>query len=335
MVNIGGKGANVVAGQAQSADVSTVLDQLDIAAARVWAIRQNHGPEGNANWHVWSQQTGQCVLRRYYTGATPEDLAYEHAVLKHLRREGWSVPDALAAPIAYDGRWYCLTRYVPGRSRSTETPSQQRQRGADLARLHIALRSITDRLGQRSGWQAMLDDVPVMTPIDWHSGLAGLGSQCAELAEWAALAATSVANESAALGAADLPLTVIHGDFLAGENVHYEEARLAGVIDFGVSHLGTRPYDLVSARCYREPEVRAGYVEELNRQGWPLSDLEEAAILPIYRAFRLYMTAWQLDVGTRTGHFDAKLITAQLTQTGIDPSGKVHTPKGQFGPPQT
>lgn len=317
--------------QNQLVDVSTVRDQLDLSGARVWAIRPNHGPEGNANWHVWSPKTGRCVLRRYYEGATPEDLAYEHAVLEHLRREGWSVPDALAAPVADEGRWYCLTRYVPGRSRTTETPAQQRQRGADLARLHLALRSITDPVGQRPGWRALLAGVSVMTPIDWHDGLAGLGSHHAELAEWAAVAATSVANEVAALGLGDLPVTVVHGDFLAGENVHYEGGRLAGVIDFGVTHLGTRPYDLVSARCNRQPEVRTGYVEELNHLGWPLSDLEEAAILPIYRAFRLYMTAWQLDVGTRSGHFDTELITAQLTQTGIDPSGNVHTPTGHFG----
>jgi len=103
------------------------------------------------------------------------------------------------------------------------------------------------------------------------------------------------------------------------------------VIDFGVSHLGTRPYDLVSARCYRQPEIGSGYVEELNRQGWPLSDLEEAAIRPIYRVFRLYMVAWQIDVGMRTGHFDAAMITAQLTQTGVAPSGNGDTPEGHFG----
>ncbi len=147
--------AIVAARQRLHADVRTVLDQLDVAASRVRAIPENHGMEGNANWHVWSQQGSRSVLRRYYTGTTPADLAYEHAVLEHLTKQGWNVPDPLAPPIEHDGRWYCLTRYVPGRGRPTETPSQQRQRGADLARLHVALRP--------TGWANVLDGSPCTT----------------------------------------------------------------------------------------------------------------------------------------------------------------------------
>ena len=311
----------------QLGDARMVLAQLDVAASRVRAIRQNHGTQGNANWHVWLPHGGRSVLRRYYAGTTPADLAWEHAVLKHLSGKGWSVPDPLSPPIEYGGRWYCLTRYVPGRSCRAETPSQQRQRGTDLARLHVAVRSLAEELGQRPGWQPLHDGLPVMTPIDWHQGLAALASQSTTLADWATLAASSIVAELGDLGAADLPRTVIHGDFLAGENVHYDGSRFAGVIDFGVTHLGTRTYDLVSARCYRQPDVRGEYVEELNRHDWPLSDIEEVAILPIYRAFRLYMVAWQLDVGLRTGRFDIESITTQLTQTGLDPSGAVHSPE--------
>lgn len=105
--------------------------------------------------------------------------------------------------------------------------------------------------------------------------------------------------------------------------MHYDGSRLVGVIDFGVAHLGTRPYDLLAARCYRAPEVWAAYVEEMRALGWPLSESEQAAVMPIYRGFRLGMVAWQLKAGMRTGRFDTQAIETQLAQTGVTPSGTI------------
>jgi Ser/Thr protein kinase RdoA (MazF antagonist) len=287
-----------------------VLDRLGVVAVRTRAIPENHGTDGNANWHVWPVEGERCLLRRYYAGATLEDLEYEHAVLTYLSGLGWCVPEPLAPPVEDGGRWYCLTRYVPGRSRARETPPQQRQRGADLARLQASMRPLTARLGQRPGWRPLRPGLAVMTTVDWRAGLDGLSASHPSLADRAAGLAASTAEELGAVG--DLPLTVIHGDFMADQNVHYDGSRLAGVIDFGVSHLGTRPYELVAARCYRAPELLVGYTEELRRLGWPLSEPEEAALVPVYRGFRLSLVAWLLDVGLRTDHFDAAGIEAEL-----------------------
>lgn len=296
-----------------------ILDRLGTAPARTRAIPANHGPDGNANWHVWPQTGERCVLRRYYAGATAEDLSYEHTILTHLSGQGWCVPEPLAAPVREGDRWYCLTRYVPGRCRTRETPAQRKQRGADLARLHVALRPLAERLGQRPTWHPLHGGVPVMTVADWPAGLDALATEHPALAEWATVAMASTADEFAAVGATEL--TLLHGDFMAEENVHYNGARLAGVIDFGVAHLGSRPYDLVSARCYRAPELRTGYVDELRRLGWPWTEAEEQAIVPVYRAFHLGMVAWQLLASTRTGRFDTATIESQLARTGVDPSG--------------
>jgi Ser/Thr protein kinase RdoA (MazF antagonist) len=298
------------------------LEALGASAARTQVIPANHGPDGNGNWHVWPLAGERCVLRRYYAGATAEDLAYEHAILRELSSEGWCVPDPLTEPLELDGRWYCLTRYVPGRCRMRETPQQSRQRGADLARLHLALRPLAERLGQRPKWHPLRAGLPVMTVADWRAGLDALADDDPALASWAAAAASSTADELAALGAADLPLTVIHGDFMAEQNVHYDGDRLAGVIDFGVAHLGSRPYELVSARSYRAPDLVTGYTHELHRLGWPLSEQELAALVPVERGFQLGMVAWQLLAGTRGGRFDTTTIETHLTRTGIDPSGR-------------
>lgn len=57
---------------------------------------------------------------------------------------------------------------------------------------------------------------------------------------------------------------------------------------------------------------------ELERIGWPLSDLEVAAIDPIYRAFRVDMVAWALHDGLEDGSFDSAMIERQLQRTAGD-----------------
>ena len=110
----------------------------------------------------------------------------------------------------------------------------------------------------------------------------------------------------------------MHGDF-AEWNVHYEGNRLAGIIDFGLTHLDSRPYELAIARTYRSPETIDAYREELAANGWPLTELEEACIEPIHHAFRVDMVAWQLDLGQRTGAYDFAMIDRQLARTGTAP----------------
>jgi hypothetical protein len=68
-------------------------------------------PRQNASWLIG---TG-LVLWRYHDGATAADLAYEHAVPRHLADAGWAVPAPVGGLIEDAGLWYCLTRRVPGR----------------------------------------------------------------------------------------------------------------------------------------------------------------------------------------------------------------------------
>ena len=272
--------------------------------------------DGNVNWHVWPTDGPRSVLRRYHLYATREDLDYEHAVLHHLSGRGWLVPEPIGPLVSHNGRWYCLTTHVPGRARARadETARRRRQRGGDLARLHAAMAPLAAELGQRPLWRAQHESTTVHADIDWDSCLQALSESHPELADWAAGANASVREELRALGAEALPVTAIHGDF-AEWNVHYLGERLAGVIDFGLAHLDSRPYELAIARTFRAPEVREGYVAELERLGWPLSDLELAAIGPLYRAFRVDMVAWQLQDGVRAGRFDPDAIAAQLARS--------------------
>jgi hypothetical protein len=101
--------------------------------------------------------------------------------------------------------------------------------------------------------------------------------------------------------------------------VHYDRGRLAGVVDFGLTHLDSRPYELAIARTYRSPEAAAAYRVELAKLGWPMTELEEAVTDPVYRAFRVDMAAWQAHEGLRSGRYDLAVIERQLERTGVGP----------------
>jgi Ser/Thr protein kinase RdoA (MazF antagonist) len=293
-------------------DLDQVLDLLGLRPSRVVALKDV--PLGNGNWLVESAAAEPFVLRRYHPQATQQDLAYEHAVLGHLASVGWVVPAALSQPVCWEGRWYCLTRYVPGEAVRAEDAGQRRRRGRDLAHLHRALRGVAERIGQRPGWRPQHSAVTVHADDRWGERVRGLASVSPRLAAWAQAAATQARESLAALGADELPVMVVHGDF-AEWNVHYDHERLAGVIDFGLTHVDTRPYELAIARTYRAPEMLDAYRAELAACGWPLSELEEAAIEPVYRAFRVGMVAAEMADGLITGSYDLAMIERQLSRT--------------------
>jgi Ser/Thr protein kinase RdoA (MazF antagonist) len=296
--------------------VACVLDVLGVRAGRITVLKDV--PPGNGSWLVEMPGGQRAVLRRYHSGASPEDLGYEHAVLGYLAGAGWAVPHPVGDPVCHDGLWYCLTRYVPGRPAARESPAQRRRRGRDLARLHLALRELGQRIGQRPGWRPQHSAITAQAGMDWQACVRGLMAVSPRLGSWAQAAAGETRAALAAIGAGELPVTVIHGDF-AEWNVHYRHGRLAGVIDFGLAHLDSRPCELAVARTWRVPEAIDACRGELARNGWPLSTLEEAAIKPLYRAFRVGMAASELDHGLRTGDYDLAEIERQLSRTGTPP----------------
>jgi Ser/Thr protein kinase RdoA (MazF antagonist) len=284
-------------------------------------------PGENSSWLAETGTGRSLVLRRYHAGSTPEDLAYEHTVLRYLAKAGWVVPEPAGDLIQVDGAQYCLTRFVPGQAIGPEPVRQRRRRGRDLARLHVALRELGGQIGQRPGWRAQHAGVSVHTGVDWRDCVAGLRAVSPRQSAWLQAAAEHTAEHTAAehtgadlaaAGASALPLTVVHGDF-AECNVHYARGRLAGVIDFGLTHLDSRPHELAIARTYRAPEAAAAYRAEVDRLGWPLTELEQAAAEPVYHAFRLDLAVWAVHHGLRAGRLDLAAVERQLARTGTPP----------------
>jgi Ser/Thr protein kinase RdoA (MazF antagonist) len=293
--------------------LASVLDVLAVRPVKIAVLKDV--PQGNGNWLVEMPGRRRVVLRRYHPGASPQDLAYEHAVLDHLAAVGWVVPHPVSDPVCHEGLWYCLTRYVPGKPATRDRRAQRRRRGRDLARLDLALRDLGQRAGQRPGWRPQHSAVTANSGIDWPACVRQLADVSPRLSCWAQAAAGQTRDELAAIGAHELPVTVIHGDFAAW-NVHYRHGRLAGVIDFGLTRQDSRPCELAIARTWRAPETAEAYRSELSRSGWPLSALEETAIGPVYHAFRLDMAAWEIDHGLKTARYNLTAIERQLSRTG-------------------
>jgi Ser/Thr protein kinase RdoA (MazF antagonist) len=293
-----------------ASDPGQALNLLGVRPRQVVGL--SDVPLGNGNWLVETAAEERFVLRRYHPQTTRQDLAYEHAVLGYLAGLGWVVPAPLGEPVRWQGWWYCLTRHVPGEAIRAEDARQRRRRGRDLARLHVALRGVAERIGQRPGWRAQHS--AVHAGDQWEESVRGLAAVSPRLAAWAQAAAIRARESLAALGADDLPVMVVHGDF-AEWNVHYAGERLAGVIDFGLTHVDSRPYELAIARTYRAPEMIDAYRAELAARGWPLSELEEAAIGPVYRAFRVGMAAAEMEDGRITGSYNLAMIERQLSRT--------------------
>jgi Ser/Thr protein kinase RdoA (MazF antagonist) len=294
-----------------------VLNALGIAHTGLTTLKDVDERQ-NGNWLVDTGDGKRHVLRRYHDRATSTDIAYEHAVLRHLDQAGWVVPAPIGEAVEHGGRWFCITRHVPGAPVRDESEAQRRRRGRDMARIDVALRDLGEHLGQRPGWRPQHTGPSVHEDVDWDQCLAVLGARDTRLQDWAATAAAAIAAELAAIGAAALPLTLLHGDF-AEWNVHYLDGELAGAIDFALSHLDSRPHELAIARTHRSPEAIASYAEEMADLGWPLSDLEQAAIGPVHRAFRVSMTAWVIDEARNGKSLDVAMIERQLRLTGVPP----------------
>jgi Ser/Thr protein kinase RdoA (MazF antagonist) len=275
-------------------------------------------PDGNANWLVTDEAGHRLVLRRHHGEATFEDLTWEYAVLRHLAGAGWNVPAPVGELTGHQGRWYGLTRYVAGQPVRPEGPAEQAERGQVLARLHLALRGLGDRIGPRPGSRPQHTHTTVYASFDWDGSVLALAAASPRLADWAAAAADEARRALDTAGAAGLPVMVVHGDF-AEWNVHYTGGHLTGVIDFGLAHLDSRPFELAMARTYRAPQAAAAYRAELARLGWPLRPEEEAAIEPVYRAVRVGLASWPMEQGRRTGQFDLAAIERQLSRSGTPP----------------
>jgi Ser/Thr protein kinase RdoA (MazF antagonist) len=255
------------------------------AIATAWCVTPYRvtrvGGDRNVHWVVHSRQ-GQYVLRCYRTDRDRAAIAYEFAVLAHLHRAGWPVAPPIGPLSTWNGRLFAMFPRLPGRpGRRPEQPARQRWRGALLAELHDALAPLSP--GQRSGWRRL--DTFIAQDAETLSGNARRRLADQEWLREPILRHTLATREALGDCPADLPMTVVHGDFVPW-NMLWHRTTLTGLIDFDDARYDLRATDVALARRRDRDAVVGGYRD---RRG--LSDVEVALLAPLWRAYTLLYVA--------------------------------------------
>jgi len=231
-----------------------VYTQVPTAALRALLARYSVGglvsakgiAEGveNSNYLV-EAEGGRFILTLYEKRVDAADLPFFLALLDHLADRGRPVPRALADRTGQQiqtvaGRPACLIEFLPGVSLTEPSPAEAYAAGAELGRMHLALRDFP------------LTRANALGPAGWHRLARRCGDQLDAIAPGLG---ARVRDELAFLDAhwpRALPRAVIHAD-LFPDNVLMLGERVTGLIDFYFSCTEIRAWDLAvmhSAWCF-------------------------------------------------------------------------------------
>lgn len=283
-----------------------VLSRFGVAARSISDIRSGRV---NRHWRV-ADDDGAYVLRCYHARRTVAAIRYEHDVLRHLAGKGWPVAVPLPAAegdtlLELQGERYALFPFLPGRPHSYRSKRYQRLKGHLLARLHEDLAS-WEAPGQREGFGRLweLDTfVAAHSPYaTFNEVLMAFGQAYPELARPVRAQKYAMLRELSVLGYGELPCGLIHFDF-HHDNLLFERGELTGLLDLDFVHLDARVVDIATTissdlrapPAYNEIDIDAvgaflsGYVERA-----PLSEAEVQLIVPLVRAFVVWLVAWRL-----------------------------------------
>lgn len=270
-------------------DMSVLLD-LYGAGPLISAKGIAEGVE-NSNYLVDSGG-GRFILTLYEKRVDVRDLPFFIELIDHLAQRGIPVPRILpdlsgVHVQSLAGRPACLIQFLDGVSVSRPTPAQAAAAGAELARLHLAVRDFDGGRDNALG----LDG--------WRELAARIGDRAEEIEPGLA---EEIAEEIAFLAAnwpADLPRSVIHAD-LFPDNVLMMGDVVSGIIDFYFACRDITAYDLAithGAWCFsndgshHQPAIAAALGRGYNGQR-PLSSAEREAMPVLGRgaALRFLLT---------------------------------------------
>ena len=285
---------------------------------------------GSYNIHFKVERAGELFdLRRSNRPSAPGNLAYESALLVHLRQNRFDLaPEIVPADsgelnLWLDGVGWTLFRWMgngPGTHRQTANTARTLAAARVLARFHTVCKDfvLDDRRGD---WPVFT--LPTVDPLTWlrraESLADELDEQSAGGGEDLRIMARRSAAELASVVFAKLPEYMCHGDYRM-KNIQFAGEEVTGVFDFDTSIRASRLLDIGGAVTRFSPlggnpqaDVEAGalFLREYHSR-LPLSDYE-TEVLPIFIRWRLlrdiviYYDQWWLQVGVAcTALFDGK-----------------------------
>ena len=284
------------------------------AIAGTWGVTPQRvvrlGGNRNIHWVIHSPE-GQFILRRYRHDREPAAVAYEFAVIAHLASEGWPVAEPVGPVSVWKGQTFALFPRLPGRRPRSKEPAADGRRGALLGRLHRDLGVLA--LGQRAGWTCLDEFIRTAAEPLVRNAEARLRDR-PELRD-VFVRHTVSTHRTLSTCAADLPRSVIHGDF-APWNLLWRDGKLTGLIDFDDVRLDLRAVDVAIARRRDHEGVVEGY-----RGCARLTDEEHFLLAPLWRAYTLRFAADLLRAPAMTSQVDDALVWCARQLAETVPSG--------------
>lgn len=269
-------------------------------------ILDDLGGRRRRHWLVESDRE-RYVLRRWQ--ASPDDIAYELAVITAAADLGWPAPRAIAEPVEYDGFSWCVFAYCGGEPPSTDDPlAEQRARGRLLAEFHQAMSTVAG-LGQREGWrrcEEILHD-PAIDRL-----LAGAESDRPEEIRALRWHLERARDRITSIGVESMPSLIIHGDF-APWNLRFRDAKLSGLLDFEFSHLDHRVADFALSWRGKHDAIVHAYNEV-----WPLTEEERELLTPMWWAWLIEGASQAIARGQRDDGWTMSHLMRRSSLMGID-----------------
>ncbi len=269
-----------------------------VAATLVPCAAAGGGYSGAELWKLSAVQ-GELCLRAWPPGAVdPDRLAWIHHQLSRIAGAGCAlVPSPLptrtgATYVAYEGRWWELSAWLPGAAHSGRDLTGARLVAAMRALAHfhqIALEVMSHRPAPgvspslarrrrlaeelRQGlWQHLDHAVRTRAPAD-------LAPRARAILDHYRQRAPDVLREVCAAEQWSVPQQVCHGD-LWHDHVLFRDERVTGLVDFGAMRVDSRAVDiarLLGSLAICDPATWQAGVAAYE-QAAPLADAERALV---------------------------------------------------------
>ena len=214
-----------------SSELAAFLTRYDVGEA----VTFKGIAEGVENSNFFLETTrGRFILTLYEKRVDAGDLPWFLALMAHLAGKGLAVPGPVAdrdgtALQELNGRPACLIAFAPGVSVTEPTPSECREMGMAMGRLHRAAADFTPVRRNALG------------PAAWGPLAARCGDGLAAI-DPALPATVADALSAAADWPRALPAAAVHTDLFC-DNVLFRDGRITGLIDFYFACTDLLAYD--------------------------------------------------------------------------------------------
>jgi homoserine kinase type II len=217
-------------------------------------------PAGKSQHYRIVTDSGEYIVRRSYSSRKLEEVCFEHALVAHLRRNGFPAPVFVPCvsgdtSVAVNGDLYSASVFVKGSQYQAGNVEHLREAARALAEYHqivVSFGSSPPRSREAFLSETLRERlVTVPSPAEIVGFLARYGDQDPQIPELLASLPYTLGSGKAVLDLldrlySDLPKLIIHGGCRRGSTL-FRGDRLVTMLDFDSARLDVRVLDLAIA----------------------------------------------------------------------------------------